>query len=385
MFRPPARAVALAVLLVVVGPAVGPVMASAGPATDDPGDRVAAAAIAATSSTEPPGPQATPDTGTRHDTFAVTVSDPEVDAEGGRTNFTFEGIEPGTPVEASVPAAPDVLPPSLLARSFPGEATSDGVRFRVPPNRTVPFALPRSASCRSGDFEFAFQRLDTGAVARDDVSVVRELVADASFARSNYTVERGGVVPIHIRNTCLSELTLRVDGIDSAAGASVSVRNDDRNATVWLDTARPAESDRLFRTEPTDDRTNTSVSAPRPAFEADDRFRLSVRYDGDELATARLRVVNGTVDARIVPSTPNRMPTPADATVTTDAGPTAPKTETPSPTTETPSASVELTVRNVTRTASGGTTTASGPGFGVLTLAVAFSAVVAVARLRRRR
>ncbi|SEN49344.1 hypothetical protein SAMN05216388_1003245 [Halorientalis persicus] len=176
-------------------------------------------------------PAATPQEAENATAFEVRAASDEIPLDGNGTELFVSGVPVGTPIEIT---ATGIESPTL-GSMIDGDPTADGVRTTVPANGTIPVANPPVLG--SGDYEFTVQRLDTGATATDSVTVTHEGDFTADFARDTYTGTPGSVVPVEI-TTHYDRATLQIVDPNSDYRASVTVDDEDRTHTVWIDTPR---------------------------------------------------------------------------------------------------------------------------------------------------
>ncbi|WP_139203427.1 hypothetical protein [Halorientalis persicus] len=164
------------------------------------------------------------------------------DGTGVQAHMEVDNVSSGAEVEITAAG----LSEGALAAMIDGDMTANGVRTTVPANGTIPVHGP--PSCTTGDFEFTVQRSDTGATATAPLTLTILGDLDVQFERANYSGTPGSVVPVTIDAEC-ADLRVGIADPDSDYQVSVAIDDDDRNHTLWIDTAEPMNASQLFTAE----------------------------------------------------------------------------------------------------------------------------------------
>ena len=215
--------------------------------------------------------------------FEVRAASDEIPLDGNGTALYVSGVPVGTPIEIT---ATGIESPTLGAM-LDGDPTADGVRTTVPANGTIPLANPPVLG--AGDYQFTVQRLDTGATATDSITVTHEGGFSADFARESYTGTPGSVVPVEI-TTHYDRATLQLVDPDSDYRASVTVDDEARTQTVWIDTSAPTNASELFTTELDAEATDRELTGSLPELNGTYRLRLDPQVYGNRSNAATLTI-----------------------------------------------------------------------------------------------
>ncbi|AQL42553.1 hypothetical protein BV210_07440 [Halorientalis sp. IM1011] len=215
--------------------------------------------------------------------FEVRAASDEIPLGGNGTELYVSGLPVGTPIEIT---ATGIGSPTL-GSMIDGDPTANGVRTTVPANGTIPVANPPILG--SGDYEFTVQRLDTGTTTRASITVTHEGGFTADFARDTYTGTPESVVPVDI-TTNYDRATLQLVDPNSDYRASVTVDDEDRTHTVWIDTSAPTNASELFTTELDAEATDRKRTGYLPELNGTYRLRLDPRVYGNRSNAANLTI-----------------------------------------------------------------------------------------------